>query len=302
MDVLEIDFELAGLNLGQVENVADKAQQMPAGVLDLVEVAGEVLQALLLGDLLQHLAIADNGIEWGAQLVAHVGKEHRFGAIGRVGFHRRLLKLRLALLEFADVREHADSAAVWRAPLADARPDVTVSIFGKSLWIAVLRKALGDPLIRRSPVEIDHSTVDDCAQDGRERRPWHQHIVDFRIKLPKLVVAHHKTVLRIVQHKAVRDGLEGGRDHPTLALGLLGEPLALHDALAEQAQRVRHGAYLAAGSGRDRGLKVTGGDAIHRGNHVVQGTENRAKHDQSDCEAENYRRHHDQIGEIRCPR
>ena len=48
VDVLEIDVHLAGLDLRQVEDVVDHAEQMPAGRLDLFEIAASALQALVL--------------------------------------------------------------------------------------------------------------------------------------------------------------------------------------------------------------------------------------------------------------
>ena len=51
---------------------------MPTGIANLGEIGHELVEALVLGHFLQHLAIADHGIERRAQLVTHIGKEGRF--------------------------------------------------------------------------------------------------------------------------------------------------------------------------------------------------------------------------------
>ena len=49
---------------------------------NLLEVGDEVRRSQVLGFLLQHLAVANNGIERCAQLVAHAGEKVRFGFAG----------------------------------------------------------------------------------------------------------------------------------------------------------------------------------------------------------------------------
>ena len=298
-DVLKIEFQLAGFDLGQIENVADQAQQMAAGVLDLVEVAGEVREPVFLGLFVQHFAVADNGIERRAQLVAHVGEEDRLGAVGGIGIDHGLFEVGLAFFELADIGEYTDGAAVGRASFADAGPDVVVAVFGKSVRIGMLRLALGDPLIRRAPGQIDQPAIDDGAKDGRERRPRHQDIPELGIQLLELVVAEDEPVLWIVQDKAIRNGFDRGRDHASLAIGLVGEPLALDDAFTKQPERLGHRADLATGVPGDRGLQVAGGDAVHRRNNVAQWNEDRAEHHQRDDHAEHDRHRHDQIADLR---
>ena len=68
-------FHAPGLDLGEVENVVDQREQVPARAEHAVERLGILLQRL--GILPQHLADADNGVERRAQLVAHIGEELR---------------------------------------------------------------------------------------------------------------------------------------------------------------------------------------------------------------------------------
>ncbi len=80
---------------------------MPAGALDLLEVGH---QLLLTGHgcvLLEDFAVADDGVERRAQLMAHIGEELRLGAIGRlrpIACHRNLVH------EIAIARDAAETA------------------------------------------------------------------------------------------------------------------------------------------------------------------------------------------------
>ena len=51
---------------------------MPAGVADLAEVGEKLLLVLILRGLVEHLAIADDRVERGSQLVAHARQKRRF--------------------------------------------------------------------------------------------------------------------------------------------------------------------------------------------------------------------------------
>ena len=64
-----------GFDLGQIENVVDQREQVPARTEHAIERLGVLLQRLRV--LAQHLADADDGVERRAQLVAHVGEELR---------------------------------------------------------------------------------------------------------------------------------------------------------------------------------------------------------------------------------
>ncbi len=104
---VQIELQLAGLDLRVVENVVEQAQQ---GVgrrvrLDhIVELAGGELGVL---DQLQH---AEHGVEGGADLVAHVGEE---GGLGLAGGICLLLGIEQAGLQLGlgcDVPVEADDA------------------------------------------------------------------------------------------------------------------------------------------------------------------------------------------------
>jgi len=90
---LEFERERAALDLGDVEDVVDDFQEMLAGARDVGGVeAGLAGGLLVVGELLDHLAKADDGIQRRAQLVAHICQEFGFGAARHRRFHRRGLE------------------------------------------------------------------------------------------------------------------------------------------------------------------------------------------------------------------
>jgi hypothetical protein len=77
-----LEVELARLDLGEVQDVVDQRQQAVAAARDRVQVA-----ALLLGQLRgeQQVGQPEDGVERGADLVAHGRKERRLGVPGALG-------------------------------------------------------------------------------------------------------------------------------------------------------------------------------------------------------------------------
>ena len=63
---------------------------MAAGRRDLLEIGRRVGRALAARVLPQHLAVAEDGVERRAQLVAHVGQELALGEVGRLGRRPRV--------------------------------------------------------------------------------------------------------------------------------------------------------------------------------------------------------------------
>ena len=97
-----------GFDLGQVEHVADHAEQVARGVVDLAQVVEHVAHAGVLHLLLEHLAVADHGRERRAQFVAHVGDELALGEVGLLGLLLGALQLDLDALAVADIGMSAD--------------------------------------------------------------------------------------------------------------------------------------------------------------------------------------------------
>ena len=83
---------------------------MLAGVLNLLQIGREAVQALFLSLLLEHLRVAQNGVHRGAKLMAHVGEELRLRAAGGLGIFFRAAQVFLRLLSLRDVGESDDRA------------------------------------------------------------------------------------------------------------------------------------------------------------------------------------------------
>ena len=91
----ERQLELARLDLGEVEHVIDQAEQMAAVALDPLEHGQRLLRRLAVDAVEDQLGVADDGVERGAQLVAHVGEELRLVLA-------RLRKLAARFLDFVE--------------------------------------------------------------------------------------------------------------------------------------------------------------------------------------------------------
>jgi hypothetical protein len=76
------ELELAGLDLGQVQDVVDDLQQVVGGHVDALQA---VALARVLEVALDQVGQADDGVHRGADLVAHVGQEGALGAGGGFG-------------------------------------------------------------------------------------------------------------------------------------------------------------------------------------------------------------------------
>ena len=85
LECLEIQPHLAGLDLGEVEDVVDEPEQVLAGGLDLLEVGDDVGMARGRRVLREHLAVAEDRVQRRAQLVAHVGEERALRLAGLLG-------------------------------------------------------------------------------------------------------------------------------------------------------------------------------------------------------------------------
>ena len=85
---------------------------MAAGALDLLQIGYEyvALFVQVLGFLVEHFRITDDGIQGRAQLVGHVGKEGAFGFVGLFGHLLRPAQFHLGVLAVGDVAHGAGHA------------------------------------------------------------------------------------------------------------------------------------------------------------------------------------------------
>ncbi len=89
------EFELAGFDLGEIQNVVDHGQQRGGAVahgLRIVELHGVERR------FQQQLDHADDAVHRRANLVAHVGEEFALGFVRRCGSFRRLDQRQLIVL------------------------------------------------------------------------------------------------------------------------------------------------------------------------------------------------------------
>ena len=81
------------LDLGKIQDLIDKGEQMAAGGEDVVGVLGLFLIQLAEHSLPQDFGEADDGVERGAQLVRHVGEEFRLVPVGGLDLPALILDL-----------------------------------------------------------------------------------------------------------------------------------------------------------------------------------------------------------------
>ncbi|MCW0415775.1 hypothetical protein NB689_001529 [Xanthomonas sacchari] len=102
---MQVELQLASLDLGVVEDVVEQAQQRLAGLLRLAHV---VVLARVQRGALQQLQHAQHRVHRRADLVAHVGHERGLGLAGLVGACLGLAQFLLGLQLRADVAVDAD--------------------------------------------------------------------------------------------------------------------------------------------------------------------------------------------------
>src|SRR4029450_9303588 len=95
IDTLGIEFELAGFDLREVEDLVDEAQEVGPGGIDAAQRLQRLFraEARRVGD--HHLGETDDGVERRAQLVAHAGEELRLALA-------RLRQLPALVLDFVE--------------------------------------------------------------------------------------------------------------------------------------------------------------------------------------------------------
>ena len=230
VELLEIEPDAAGLDLGHVENVVDDVEQ----VLPAAEDVAAIFAILVGAERAEHarlhdLGKPDDGIERRAQLVAHIGEEFRFGLVGLLGtglfggillgqFGQPLLRgahigdrrhqpflavdqLFLVRLERGNVGADRDIAAVLGAPLADVQPAAVLELRLEGARAGNIRAAGDGPAAHhRLAAGLDHGFV---------RRADRDRLVGQIVQLLKIRIAQHQTIIGIPYHEGFRDSLDG---------------------------------------------------------------------------------------------
>ena len=99
-----LKFQFACFDFREIENVVGDAEQGLSGIADLRQIA---LQWWARARSHRQISHANDRGQWRANLVTHVGKELRLGAIGGFGVLRSFLQKLLALLALAYIHRHA---------------------------------------------------------------------------------------------------------------------------------------------------------------------------------------------------
>ncbi|MNC06261.1 hypothetical protein D3C75_537680 [compost metagenome] len=98
-----VEHQLAGLDLGEVEDLVDDPQQVVGGLLDSAQVV-QLARCQLA--FLQQVGETEDAVERGADFVAHVGQEFRLDAAGLQGFLARHVQLDVLDLDGFQVLAH----------------------------------------------------------------------------------------------------------------------------------------------------------------------------------------------------
>src|SRR6185369_8942394 len=85
IELFEGERHLARLDLREIEDIVDQSQQMDAGGVDFFKIIDAIGVVPLFGLLLEKLAVAEDGAERRAQLVAHISQKTTLGLISLLG-------------------------------------------------------------------------------------------------------------------------------------------------------------------------------------------------------------------------
>ncbi|MCY1218383.1 hypothetical protein D9M72_303300 [compost metagenome] len=143
----EPELHAPGLDLGQVEHIVDQLQQVAAGTVDDVGVAG-LLLAEVAGHVLPQLVAEDqDAVQRRAQLVGHVGEELGLVTVGQhqlLGLVTQLLLGGLALADVDDHRlDHQFAARADRRQAHFQRNQVAIAVLAEQLAIVPHAPLLG---------------------------------------------------------------------------------------------------------------------------------------------------------------
>ena len=96
----------------------------------------------------QKLRHADDAVHRGANLVAHVGEEGRFGPVGSLGRLARGQKVGLLLLGMGDIDPQANAATIRRGVVLRTYPaPIAEALLGRDTGVAVLVHAVVKPFL-----------------------------------------------------------------------------------------------------------------------------------------------------------
>src|SRR6202012_1930837 len=104
LNLFEENLHLPGFDLRKIQDIIDQTEQMTARSFDFREVRNQRVLAAVGSILLKDLTIADDRIEWRAQLVTHISQKLALCLVGYLRELARLLELEIAQAKLRDVR------------------------------------------------------------------------------------------------------------------------------------------------------------------------------------------------------
>src|SRR5262245_4198424 len=151
VEILDLQLQAAGLDLGEIKDLVDEPEEMPAGARNPPQRLQKLALVALLGVLLEHLDDPENGVERRPQLMAHAGEKAALG----LGCGHCLVagdfELRLVLLERSDITIDRHRAAAGDPPFINLNPMVMTSMLDhRGAWRTMILEAFGDPFLLAS--------------------------------------------------------------------------------------------------------------------------------------------------------
>ena len=235
IDALDQHIHLAGLDLGEIEDVVDEAEEVLAGGANSAEVGDNPILLEFRGFLDQHFAVADDGIERRAQFVAHIGKKLALRLICRVGLQLGFFEFGLAALEFGNVGVNADDAAAGRQLFADADPIAGgIVLFDDALRILVLLEAIFEPVVCAQVADIGDPAIESGGKNIAECHAGNDHIRQTGEQRAIITVGDDQVVVGVEEHKSFGYRLDRRFDRASLRVRFRLKALAFGIAGFEQ--------------------------------------------------------------------
>ena len=85
-EAFRMQIDVAGLDFGKIQNVIDEREKMSRTFENMIKLTFLFLVELSGVLISQQLRKTDDRVQWGSQLVAHVGQEFAFQPVGPLNF------------------------------------------------------------------------------------------------------------------------------------------------------------------------------------------------------------------------
>ena len=191
---VQVQRHLAGLDLGEIQDVVQQTQQRTRGALGLAGVIGLPHRQF---SFLQQRQHAQDGIHRRADLVAHVGQELTF-RIGR--FQRRLGGAH----ELGDVDAVTHGVAIGHAAFADAQDAAVTQALGQlRRRLAVDGHAFGHPVVHTTDSLGVLTAFGTGADDLLEIGARHHQVGAQGVEVAVALVAQHHAVVGVEQRVGI---------------------------------------------------------------------------------------------------